>query len=48
LQAALCVWFYTMGMIAAVLRRNLGYFAPIDVTFVILFVYILPLFSEIS
>jgi hypothetical protein len=30
------VWFYTMGIIAAMLRRNLGYFAPIDITFAIL------------
>jgi hypothetical protein len=37
-QAALCVWFYTMGIIGAFLRRNNGYFAPIDVIFAILFV----------
>jgi len=34
--AALCVWFYTMGIIAAMLRANNGYFAPIDLIFTIL------------
>ncbi len=44
-QAALCLWFYTLGIIAAFLRRNAGYFAPIDGVFAILFVDASPLES---